>query len=537
MRFLKNGLWHPDLIFLIIFLIMSVSYYDSVLDKGPLNNHLWRQADCLSITQKYFEGSDFIEPEMHLQFGDNYSTGKSAGEFPILYYLVGKIWNLTGPSYLVYRIFYFFILFCGLFALYKSLKILLNDNFWSIAITFLLFTSPVLVVFGVSFLTDAPAFLFILIALYFLLKYSKTNYNKYVYFSMLFFALAGLIKVSSLIAFVFILFIFFIEVFLRFKALGKNRLFSGKIHEWLSIALVFVCLFAWYYYADYYNNIHGFKYTFNNIHPIWIIKEEEIESLINGIKNYTSVVFFSRPILYLFLFVGVFNLIVRKKMPLIAYLSNIVITIGCIIYFILWAPLLGVHDYYFIAFLIIFIGVLMPFIWFIKENHTEIFKGNRVKIVVSVFLLFNFFYCLSVVKLKTLAQDGNFIMVGNHSFVKELRWVNWDVQSNWYRFERMRSYIRTIGIEKDDKIISLPDFSFNISLFLIDQDGWTNFLNYNKREDIDNLIDKGAEYLFISNPEFLSKEFLQPFLTNKVGSFEGVDIFKLTPNNNVIQNN
>ncbi|PJB15088.1 MAG: hypothetical protein CO118_05180, partial [Flavobacteriales bacterium CG_4_9_14_3_um_filter_32_8] len=114
---------------------------------------------------------------------------------------------------------------------------------------------------------------------------------------------------------------------------------------------------------------------------------------------------------------------------------------------------------------------------------------------------------------------------------------NWDVQSNWYRFERMRPYIREIGIKENDKIISLPDFSFNTSLYLVGQKGWTNFSNYNKKEDIENLIDKGAKYLFISNPELLSKEFLHSFLINKVGSFEGIEIFKLTEDEDINESN
>jgi len=454
-----------------------------------------------------------------------------------LYYIVGKIWNITGVSYLVYRLFYPLILLGGLFALYKSLKLLLKDNFWATTLTFLLFTSPVFAVFGVSFLTDAPAFSFVLMALFFLLKYGIDKKTSLLYLSMGLFALAGLLKVSTLIAFIFVCFIFFIEVFFRIKTLGNNKLFKGGIHEWICIIFVFLSLFSWYYYASYYNDIHGFKYTFNGIYPIWLVKKEELESLINGLKNYTSVVFFSRSILYLLLFVGVFNLFLKNKIPLIAYFSNIIITLGCIIYFVLWTPLLGVHDYYFVAFLIIFVGVLIPFIWFIKDKHNSIFKNSKVKTIFSLFLVFNFLYCLSVVKLKTLAQEGNFIMVGNHSFVKELRRVNWDVQSNWYRFERMRPYIREIGIKENDKIISLPDFSFNTSLYLVGQKGWTNFSNYNKKEDIENLIDKGAKYLFISNPELLSKEFLHSFLINKVGSFEGIEIFKLTEDEDINESN
>ena len=53
-------------------------------------------------------------------------------------------------------------------------------------------------------------------------------------------------------------------------------------------------------------------------------------------------------------------------------------------------------------------------------------------------------------------------------------------------------------------------------------------MNYNKPEDINNLIQKGAKYLFISDPKLLKEEFLAPFLSNKIGDYEGVGIYKLS---------
>ena len=118
-----------DLLFILLFAVFSISYYDSVLDKGPLSMHIWRQTDCLSLTSNYANGATLFEPEIHFQGSDDLTSGKSAGEFPALYYVVGKIWSLTGESYLAYRLFYLLILFAGSFALFKSLKILLNDAF------------------------------------------------------------------------------------------------------------------------------------------------------------------------------------------------------------------------------------------------------------------------------------------------------------------------------------------------------------------------------------------------------------------------
>jgi len=523
---LKKTLQNPNILFLLLLIVFAGFYYDGVLDKPPLSNHLWRQTDCISITQNYANGNSLLEPELHIQLADNNTSGKTAGEFPIIYYVIGKIWSVFGTSFLTYRVLYLILLVFGLYILYLSLKILFKDPFWAISLTLLLFTSPTLVVYGVSFLTDVPAFIFILIALYFTLRHSTEKKNSLLVYGMLFFALAGLIKVSALIAFVFLLFILILET-LHIKTLKNKNVFPNIKVAWIGFSGALALIFSWYAYAHHYNEIHEFKYTFNNISPFWEIKEDQFDDTISNFKNFASIVFFSRPMLYSFLFVFLYNLSLWKKIPLFAYLSNIVVTAGGVIYFLLWASLMGNHDYYYVALLILFLGILIPFFWHLINNHATLLADSKIKYIFSAFLLFNFMYCLQVTQLKTRAQSGEFIFVGNHDFVKRQRYVNWDSRANHWSFYYARDYIKTIGINKEDKIICLPDPSFSVSLMLIDQKGWTNYLNYSKSEDIEFLIQKGAKYLILSKTEVLDQDFIQPFITNPIGSFKNLLFFKL----------
>jgi hypothetical protein len=166
-------------------------------------------------------------------------------------------------------------------------------------------------------------------------------------------------------------------------------------------------------------------------------------------------------------------------------------------------------------------------LWYIKEHFNTIFEGRKTMIFGSIFLLFNFAYCLSVVKLKTKAQEGDFFLVGNHSFVEEMKWVNYDVSSNLYRYERIKPFLSEVGVSKEAKLICMQDPSFNSSLYLLGHKGWTYYINYNTKEAIQNLINKGAEYLLISDESFLELEFLEPFISNEVLFFEGIHVFKL----------
>ena len=267
--------------------------------------------------------------------------------------------------------------------------------------------------------------------------------------------------------------------------------------------------------------------------PIWLNKNDEIITLVKDVKNFTSYVFFSRAMLIAFFTISIVNLTLWKKIPPLAYLSNIIIIIGSVIYFLLWAPLMGVHDYYYVALLILFPGILLPFIWHIKINHPAIFSSFRLKFLLGLFLAINFFYCLSVIKLKTSARKGYYPMVWNSDFVESMKYTNYEVDANWNRFVRMKPYIRQIGVKKDDLIISLPDGSFNKSLYLVGQKGWTDYTKLRTQNDIKNLINHGAKYLFISDTELLKADYLAPFLTEKAGSFEGVEIFRLSKNQGI----
>jgi 4-amino-4-deoxy-L-arabinose transferase-like glycosyltransferase len=519
-----------SLVFILLLALAASFYYESVLDKSPKNMHIWRQTDCLSLARNYAQGANFFEPEMDILLGDDFTSGKTAGEFPILYYSVGMLWKLFGESYLSYRLLGLFLLVCGLFCFYKTLNIIFKNSFWATILALLLFTSPTYAVYGVSFLTDAPAFSLVLIALYFYLRYHKDKKPRLFYFSMLLFAIAGLIKVSSLMAFLFLFFIFLLELVFNKNTLGTKKVSHFPKLELLGFLSVFAMIASWYFYAEHYNGLHRFKYTFNNVYPIWIVEKNEVGALVRNFKDIASIVFFSRPMIYMLVFLGFINLFLYKKISLFPYLANVVIIVGSIMYFILWTPLMGNHDYYYVCLLTLYIGVLVPFVWFVKSNSSPVFDGKILKLFAGVFLLFNFLYCLSVVKLKTGAEEGNFYMVGNHSFVKEMFWTNWDVKNHWDDYKDLSPYLNEIGVKKEDKVISISDKSFNSSLYLMGKKGWTGFYFTRTQDEINQLINKGAKYLIIRKTDEAEREYMQPYFANLVGQHRGLNIYKLVEN-------
>jgi hypothetical protein len=236
----------------------------------------------------------------------------------------------------------------------------------------------------------------------------------------------------------------------------------------------------------------------------------------------------SRGLLFLLLISAVFLLFQFKKIPLIAYLSNIVIFIGGVIYVLLWFPLMGVHEYYYVALLIIFPAILIPLLWYLKTQRPSIYSSKLLKVTFSLFLIYNLIYAMDVMDLKKGTNKRSYSVISNEKFVGLMDWTSWHVYHKAKRFERIGPFLKEHGINENDRVISIPDESFNVTLYYMNRRGWTNFLNYDSADDIRKLIDKGnAKYLFISDTTYLTKEFIQPFLTNSVGNFEGIEVYRL----------
>ncbi|TVR41230.1 MAG: hypothetical protein EA392_02090 [Cryomorphaceae bacterium] len=110
-------------------ILVLLVYLTPLLGEGMMRTHMWRQADCLSLTHHYYTGNSFLEPEMHIQLGHQYTSGKSAGEFPVLYYAVAGFWKVFGKSYLSFRLFYLLIFLAGIWSFYRSLSLVFGGKF------------------------------------------------------------------------------------------------------------------------------------------------------------------------------------------------------------------------------------------------------------------------------------------------------------------------------------------------------------------------------------------------------------------------
>ena len=79
------------LLLMVLFSLYGV--FDHFFD-GILPIHEWRKTDSLSIALNYAKGAPFLEPQTQLILASG--TRNATSEFPIIYFILGKLWQVFG---------------------------------------------------------------------------------------------------------------------------------------------------------------------------------------------------------------------------------------------------------------------------------------------------------------------------------------------------------------------------------------------------------------------------------------------------------
>ncbi len=514
-----------NLIYGILFLMIAWLYgiFDT-MDRGPYSRHQWRQADCLSITQHYYQDNlPFLEPEIHWR--GNGESGKTISEFPILYYSVAKIWQVTGKHYWIYRGISFLIMAIGLFYLKKLAQRILKDDFWSIFVPLLLFSSPILAYYSNSFMMNSNAFGLVLIGAYHYHRHRTEKSFKHLVYACTLFLFAGLLKITALLIFFGVGAIFLYEMF------WKERSLKQRWKELLPYAGTLILILAWYSYAGAYNAKNMSMVFLQGLLPIWDLDWDDIYLNWKLLNSDLKPAYFNVPALTLLGIIFIGMLINFKKANRYLMALSVLITIGMIGYILLFFQVFNVHEYYLTNLLIFIPLISLLFLDFLKTHFETIFNSRSVKITASIALAFLIYSAAvkTVVKYDIGKKWAKNSFVLDKNEVTFWEWYHWDYANTLKELETIESVFKKAGVQLNDKVISMPDGSINISLYLMNRNGYSDYsLNrFPRSERIERAKKWGAKYLIISNNDLLEDENLQPYLTNKVGGTAHVSIYKL----------
>ncbi|NLB25935.1 MAG: glycosyltransferase family 39 protein [Bacteroidales bacterium] len=492
-----------SMVFIALFIIFNLN---RTFLLPPQSIHIWRQTNSLSLTLNYYQYDlPLFEPEMHNQLSDHGNSGKAVGEFPIIYYLVGKLWKITGHKEWLFRTLQILILFVGLWCLFQILHNLFDNWFWSGFLTLLLFTSPMLVFYGPNFLPDGPSLGFVFISWYFIMKFYQKRSTTFLWLSAIFFSLSILLKITSSLSFIaFGGWIVYELIFLQ----EDKRIFNFKWEHFLPFVISIILITAWYLYVEYYNKLHQGHFSYHGILPIWNITKEQYLRIIDALKKIYFKEFFLPFTQYLTLVIWFFLLIMLRRLKLVFQFFFLVLSAGFALQLFLWFQVLEGHDYYMINLLVTFVAIWA--ILFHKLRNWRYFKSPLIYFAGIIFFSWNVITCKERISIR---YDS---------------WMNDMYSKQFAVLKEVEPFFESIGLKQDDKVISLPDFTINGSLYFMNRKGYTQFgSDFSKAEGFYDRIEDGAKFLVINDTTILRNPEIQPFVNKKVGEYKNIWVYDL----------
>lgn len=495
------------IILLFVCFAVFIKLYDGYNnDFRPQGIHFWAQADRSSIALNYYDnGLNFFVPQTNYL---EISNGKTGVEFPAIQYIsavTAKILGTRNLIFLIYRIYTFLVLVCGIFYLSHTVKLHGGNGFQQVLIPIFYLLSPVLLFYGFNLLPDIPAFSLVLIGFYFFEKYRlKLGFNS-IYYAFLWSSIAVLLKITSAIFPIAFLVWFLINSILINKQITKKQILSVLAAFMLIFGLSVLINYFFTVYAN--NNFQStvFLSTSRHINQ-WTDFGDIWENVVCWHREY-----FSKPQYWIILASFIASLYTPFLQKEFLLLKSILV-LGFIFFILLMGKQLMHHDYYAIC-------TIIPIIILLSIDGLMLLSKGCLSAIILLYF---------VVKI----YDSNIVQsVKRQSEVYNLpcRQV-WDYRN--YMIEAADWFEKT---EKNNntKVFVLYDYPLNTPLVYIDRKGMV--LDHYKMKD-----KKLVNYWFeLHKPKFLVipiqwKTHLHednPLIESKTSvSFEGKNVLILKMN-------
>jgi 4-amino-4-deoxy-L-arabinose transferase-like glycosyltransferase len=499
--FLNGGL------LLVIVFLFLLNFYSETLFYRPSSIHQWRQADCLSIAKNYYEdGMHFFSPKIHSFLAPE---GKAVSEFPLINYTVALLWKVFGEHEFIYRLLNYFIYLIAIFTLFNTFLRFFTStpSLYLYFVLSLLLTSPLLVYYSLNFLSDVPALSFNILAFCFLFWFYQTKKISYFYLSLLFGTLAILLKASALMGLVMLSFVSIIDLLKLNSFFKLEKLFHRKVLPSLLIPLSILLVYKWYTFALHYCAFDNGVFLLT-VAPVWKMKEAAIFDILRQLFNNLFPTFLNRPMFTLFfccvLFVA-FNL--KKVNGLLRY-SFIFSGLFFVLFILVFFQVFTVHDYYLIN---LFIFVIVTLFCLLEIMSQLDFKPNRyLKFTLPILIIFNAFYAAAEYRLKTIKDDK---LCAWYPFISKderngASYFFWSYERTLKPFEDIQTDLRKLGIQRKDIFVNVVDESPNVSLYFVDQKGYTFSYDHFSRDSlcIEKLMGRKIQYLAFTDTSLLNEK-------------------------------
>lgn len=508
-------------LFIILFFFMG---YHRIWNAGPQSIHAWRQSDSYAQALTFYhEDVSLWKPQL-LFAGEN-GDRQAISEFPILYWTTAKIWKITGPQPAVLRLIDLLLLWLGLFFLARLIFEMTNDLYWALFSALLTFSSPVLGYYSFNFIPNTPALGLALVGLYYLFRFHRDGKNKDLTIATALYIFASLMKVTALFSLLALsgsLLLFY----LRQKHEERNKAWRLAV----SVITILGVYLAWNRYAHWYNQQHLNGLFNQSIIPIWDLNPTQISEIAG--KAYHNILpqYFYPPAYYAIILLFVFLIFNYAKIDKIWLHATLLLVAGIGLFKILFFQGLDVHDYFLTNTLVFIPFISICLFDFLLKKKTNL-NSLYVKIPASVILFFLLNYSMIVTRSHYNPHQKAVTQNIRLSKAKQDYWayVYWTMELQDFQYRGINKYLREIGIDYNDAVISLGDYSPNRTLCWMETTGFTDldFHDLPLADRIENLKSRGAKYLVYNENDKPDLAALKPLLADSVGSYNKIRIYSL----------
>jgi hypothetical protein len=516
-----NISWNQWLIGWCLVILLAVYLVPNVGFKLPYGMHQWRQCDAYSLALNYFEEERAIfQPAMHFIHGA--ATGEAVGEFTGTYWLNAQIWKVVGLHPWTMRWMHLLLWLAGLVSLYFLGREWIGRRA-SAWIGSMVMVSPLMAFYGVNYLVNGASLGLIYVGWWWSYQYFKDGHWKTLTLATVSLSLALLFRPTMAIGLIPLGLAFF-------KAPQKLRWF-GMLFVPLAIAG------SWVVWSQAFNGRMESTYFLTTIRPIW----DAIDPMSTW-KSFTELMLpqWYHGYVRWTVFVGclVTAFLMHRQLKMTVYskrgylgLSALLLFLALVGYFVLWFSNLDVHDYYLIEFQLV-VPVLLAWLLYKPKEwlHSGRVRQFLVTLVLPLMLCFQAVEAGLRTRMKYTAPTGwlseQFIPARERDVWS---WFHWDYNRRLGRIEGMGAHLRSMGIGRTDRVISVPDPSPNITLSLMDVRGFTDLYDdgLSGDERIAAYVLKGADVLVCNDEDWYSEHSQSPWLTAPLSRYHSFRLFDL----------
>lgn len=490
------------LFLILLVLVYTVIDYQTILFLSPRGIHFIRQTDSLSFVANYLKnGFHFFEPQV---FNLQSIEGKAACEFPILYYLTAILYSIFGEHEFFLRLLTIIIASTGFFYLFKLLFNLLHDLVYALSFSFLFISSTALLYYTNNFLPDASALGFTLTGWYFFFKFMNNRTLKYsLFISFAFFTLASLLKVTYFInpmAAIISLLIHHLSVISNFKKVIRTNAIPT-----MAFIASFIIVLGWNIYVIQYNRITHDNYFLVQWMPIWSLNQNQIADVWEHFTNNWYSRYYYQSTFHMFLIIFVSGIVFLKRSERAILIIAIVSLAGTISYFLLFFAQFKYHDYYFIAMIPAIIFLVINAFMALRHKYTRLINNYITKLLVVTICVLSLNYAREKINQRYLNSNDIFSSIG-------------------FKLTDTRDYLDSLEVSKQAKFIILTDQTPNGGLYFINRQGWNvKDTSQTSLNAISSYINQGADYLLLTDNQFINKR----FKGSLIGEKDGIRIYDL----------